>query len=502
MDSFGSNRENFQEMAKMMDRNWRAAAKGRRRIGKGTRRVGRGTKCVPVGTVIGKSEEKFGVDEKSRKDMKMDQREKKEKKKKKKKKKKKGKKNRTETMAKILKSENSGVLTLMDVAAKVCFGPEYSSDDAGDGPEYLEWGDLLITERQMRLILGNSEKWEFYLQLKVTSEDWWADPEKIYKAMECNMSAEYFNIFRRDVEKGRIGHLIGFHDFLRGFENSPLGVTSVPVKELTRRQKDRAHGADWNFFSRCTGGSWIIGAWELLGKIKMMDRSWGEEEMQDVISMVAEEFKREVRDEDLTFDDFVRLRVRLWRRRRARQEMRRAWERLKDIATRDILITTSLETEEDSISAGQGYLISVREFEPVEEPMVARICWKSVKASRKPGRVKRRRRKYEHEWAHNLVRMANVSRIKNRPPKSPRRISRISVVKKIWKVRGRRRKRLRRRGRTKAVMMGKTWKVKRSRAMMMGRAAKVGFGYMKRELHGLRPQEAWLAWTSARDGIG
>jgi hypothetical protein len=382
------------------------------------------------------------------------------------------------------------------------FGPAYSSDDAGDGPEYVEWGDQLVTKRQMKLILANSEKWEFYLQLKVTNEDWWSDPERIYKVMEKNMSAEYFEIFREDVEKGRIGDIIGFHDFLRGFENSPLGVQCVAVEKLTRRQESIAHGADWDFFVRCTGGSWTIGAWELLAKMKMMDKTWGEKEMQEVVDIVAEEFKREVRDEDFTFHDFVRLRTKLWRRRRARQELRRAWQRLREIVSGGADIIARLEMEDETNGSDQGSLFNSPKFESMEVPMVVEICWKHfTKVSRKGRRVGKGWRRYEREGAGRIVRVTDRSKeIKKKPMKSSRGTCGRSIVKKIWKVRGRRKKRMRRR--IKALKRSKPWKAMKSKAILIGRAAKIGFGHRKRELHGLRPQEAWLAWTSARDGVG
>jgi hypothetical protein len=434
--------------------------------------------------------------------VKMEKMEKMEKKKKKKKKKRKKKKKKTkkESGEKSMRRTKRSAAALGNTGDG--FGPEYSSDDAGDGPEYVQWGDQLVTKRQMRLILANSEKWEFYLQLKVTSEDWWADPEKIYKAMERNMSSDYFEIFRKDVEEGRIGDLIGFHDFLRGFENSPLGVKSVPVEKLTRSQEIRARGVDWDFYSRCTGGSWIIGAWELLGKIKMMDKDWSEEDMQAVIDTVAEEFEREVRDEDLSFDEFVRLRVRIWRRRQAKKELRRAWQQLVTLGRECGIVTTNLKV---AVTNGSDHrcLDCAPEFESDELPLLADICWNVTKGgSRGPRRVKRSRR-YECKRPEKVVRIIDKEeRIKKRPAKSSRSTFGRSVVKKIWKVQGRRRKRMKRRGRAKPVKMSKPWKTKKSREVLICKAAQEGFGYRKRELHGLRPLEAWLAWTSARDGIG
>jgi hypothetical protein len=276
------------------------------------------------------------------------------------------------------------------------------------------------------------------------------------------------------------------------------------VEKLTRCQEKRANGADWDFFSRCTEGSWIIGAWELLAKIKMMNKSWGEDELQEVVEIVAEEFKREVRDEDFTFDDFVRLRTRLWRRRRARQELRWAWERLREIASGGVAIIARLEMEDGTESSDLNSFPSSPEFESVDAPMVAEISWNQfTKASRKPRSAKKGWRRCKLEWNGKMMRVTDRSeRIKTRPAKSSRNTSGRRVVKKIWKVRGRRKKRMKRRGRTKAIELGKPWKAKKSRAILMGRAAKVCFGHRKRALHGLRPQEAWLAWTSARDGVG
>jgi hypothetical protein len=235
-----------------------------------------------------------------------------------------------------------------------------------------------------------------------------------------------------------------------------------------------------------------------------MDKSWSEEVLQLVIGTVAEEFKREVRDEDMTFDDFVRLRARLWRRWRARQELRQAWERLKECGTRCVVVIACLEMGDDSGGSDQDSFISEREFEPAEVPMVAKISWcRSEEALREPRRVKWDRRRYDRERAEVMMKVADRSeRKKKRRAKLSRSTPGRGVVKKIWKVRGRRKKRMKRRGRTKAVKMSKPWKAVMSKTILVGRAAKISFGHRKRELHGLRPQEAWLAWTSARDGIG
>jgi hypothetical protein len=387
--------------------------------------------------------------------------------------------------------------------AGVCFGPEYSSDDAGDGPEYVEWGDQLVTVRQMKLILANSEKWEFYLQLKVTSEDWWADPEKIYKAMERGMSAEYFMIFREDVEKGRIGHLIGFHDFLRGFESSPLGVEGVQADKLTRRQERRAHGADWDLFSRCSGGSWVIGAWELLAKIKLMERNWGEEVMDEVVEIVSKEFKRDERDEDLDFEDFLRLLTCLWRRRRARQEMKRAFTLLK-VARGESRVVLIIDGE-DSGSLEREHIACRLECELAEDLSTAAISWSQQTMAKRPRQVAKKKRRIgrrERCVAFQVIKYsAGEKRERKRITKSVRSTSGQGIVKKIWKVKGMRRKRMRG-ARMRAVKMTEPWKPKEARKALTGTLARVVIGFRIRELHGLRPQEAWLAWTSARDGIG
>jgi hypothetical protein len=92
-------------------------------------------------------------------------------------------------------------------------------------------------------------------------------------------------------------------------------------------------------------------------------------------------------------------------------------------------------------------------------------------------------------------------RERKRITKSVRSTSGQGIVKKIWKVKGMRRKRMRG-ARMRAVKMTEPWKPKEARKALTGTLARVVIGFRIRELHGLRPQQAWLAWTSARDGIG
>jgi hypothetical protein len=82
---------------------------------------------------------------KKKKEAKMKKKKEAKMKKKKKKRKKKGGLRRKEKMTSFSARCGAGKL----------FGPEFSSDNAGDGPEYVEWGDQLVTVRQMKLILAN-----------------------------------------------------------------------------------------------------------------------------------------------------------------------------------------------------------------------------------------------------------------------------------------------------------------------------------------------------------
>jgi hypothetical protein len=222
-----------------------------------------------------------------------------------------------------------------------------------------------VTNRQGALIKANWKKWS-YFQTELRKflglqPSWWA-PVGLVKRYELILPAGAYPDFAEDVCRGEINGSISFYDYCRGFSRS-IGLRATPVAAvpLEPAQKERVEKSeeDWSLFRAWSGGSWEIGAWELLSCLKIHLTSVGAAEswLRDCIRLAEERFDRSNgKDKVVTFDKFVELKSEMqvkW----CRGEVSRLWERWKnsvsDARRRTSSVAPTAGTGIEALTAGR-----------------------------------------------------------------------------------------------------------------------------------------------------
>jgi hypothetical protein len=122
--------------------------------------------------------------------------------------------------------------------------------------------------------------------------------------------------FSSDLRRGAVGGMVGFHDYCRVSGRTAGLKTFYERDELSMSQKKlaRVRSTEWTAFKGMSYGCWTIGALELLGQLKI--RSVTGSALEDAEAVLSAGFGR---DDDVSFEDFLRLRHRHWRRRKLRE---------------------------------------------------------------------------------------------------------------------------------------------------------------------------------------
>jgi hypothetical protein len=260
---------------------------------------------------------------------KKEKKKKKKKKNKEKKKKKEKKRRRKKKGRKLVDKKTEGKMSKCEVGevlATRSFGPEFSSDNSGDGPigPLRRWAAASsvqsgtgLSDRQMRWVEGNAREWGIFGKAKRDSWLYYVDVEEyLGKLREQLGEGEDLLKFIRVMREGEIGGFVGFRDYLR-VVHAFTGVRATLDEEgptLAQRRQTAGRREIWSLFQNISEGSWSVEALELLGQLKV--RSLGGVDLEDAAELVSRQFGRE---EEVAFPVFSRLVMEFTRRRLKRR---------------------------------------------------------------------------------------------------------------------------------------------------------------------------------------